>query len=131
MPMGTVKEVKEDVVIVTLERQDMCGECHACEMISGKKTCTLTCQTKIECEVGDVVEVALENHLFLKATYLIYGIPLIGFMAGLGIGYLLNLEDWLIAILTLLSTSLSLLYLKLQDNKKLYQPYLPKIIKKA
>lgn len=130
MPKGIVKEVKDDTVIVMLERQDMCGDCHACEMISGKKSCILQCQTKIKCEIGDVVEVQLSNHLFLKATYLLYGMPLIGFISGLCISYFLNLSDWITALVTLVSTSLSIIYIKIQDKRKLYYSFLPHITKK-
>lgn len=130
MAKGIVKEVKKDTVIVMLERQDMCGDCHACEMISGKKSCILQCQTKIDCEVGDIVEVELSNNLFLKATYLIYGMPLIGFISGLCLSYLLGLSDWLTALMTLIGTSLSILYIKIQDKRKIYHSFLPHIIKK-
>ena len=46
MPYGTVKEIKGNIAVVSMERQDMCGECHACEMMSGKKNCTLSCVKK-------------------------------------------------------------------------------------
>lgn len=130
MPKGIVKEVQKDTVIVTLERQDMCGECHACEMLSGKKSCTLTCQTQIECKVGDIVEIELAKNTFLKATYLIYGMPLIGFLVGFLIGYLFNLSELMTGLMILIGTSFSILYIKMQDKKKAYQGFLPYVIKK-
>jgi len=136
MPYGTVKEVKGNTAVVTMERQDMCGDCHACEMISGKKACTLTCQTHVECKPGDEVEVNITTDYFLKATYLIYGIPLVGFLGGMVIGIGLShvvqpvFGEILIAGCMLLGTALGLFYIKKKDKKKAYQKFLPHIIGK-
>lgn len=136
MPYGIVKEIKNNTAIVSLERQDMCGDCHACEMISGKKECTLTCQMKIPCKVGDQVEVSLTTDYFLKATYLIYGIPLIGLLLGLGVGMVLSkilltaYEDLLVAICIIIGTGLGVLYIKLKDKKATYTKFLPHIVGK-
>lgn len=114
----------------------MCGECHACEMLSGKKQCTLNCQTKIPCEVGDKVEVSITTDYFLKATYLIYGIPLLGFLIGLivGIGLtkIINVshEDLVVALCMIIGTILAGFYIKYKDKKKIYTKFLPHIIKK-
>ena len=86
MPYGTVKEIKGKTVVVSLERQDMCGDCHACEMMSGKKSCTLNCETDQPYRIGDKVEVDITNQYFLKATYIVYGVPLVGFIIGLILG---------------------------------------------
>lgn len=136
MPYGTVKEIKGNIAVVTLERQDMCGDCHACEMMSGKKTCTLTCESKVACEVGDKVEVTLTNEYFLKATYLIYGVPLVGFIAGLVVGLGLSkvlelrYEDLMIALCIIIGTAIGIGYIKMQDKKKAYHKFLPHIIGK-
>lgn len=136
MPYGTVKEVKGKTAVVILERQDMCGDCHACEMISGKKACTLNCQTNVPCEVGDRVEVAITNKYFLKATYLVYGIPLVGFIMGLLVGVLLTKEisfsheDLVITLTTMVGTALGVGYIRIKDKKKAYHKFLPYIIGK-
>lgn len=135
MPCGVVKEVKESTVVVTMERQDMCGDCHACEMISGKKSCTLNCETQIPCQVGDKVEVGLTSDYFLKATYLIYGVPLIGFLIGLLIGisatkYIeVAYTDLILVGCIAVGTGLGVLYIKKRDKKKAYNQYLPHITK--
>lgn len=133
MPCGVVKEIKGSRVVVTMERQDICGDCHACEMLSGKKACTLTCETYVPCQIGDKVEVSLTNEYFLKATYLIYGVPLIGFLVGLvvgcGISKAINgyYSDWMIVGCMLLGTGLGVLYIKKKDKKEAYHSFLPKI----
>lgn len=137
MPYGTVKEVKGNTAVVTMERHDMCGDCHACEMMSGKKACTLNCETHIKCEAGDQVEVTLTNEYFLKATYIVYGVPLLGFvvglMIGLGITKALNFSggDLFIAACAILGTAAGIGYIKMRERKKAYQKFLPHIIAKV
>ena len=87
MPIGTVEKVEEDYVIVSIERQDMCGECHACEVLGEVKKCTLKCVNGCKSQVGDQVEVDVEQHSFMKATFIMYGLPLIGLILGVGMGY--------------------------------------------
>lgn len=136
MPYGVVKEIHKDSAVVIMERQDMCGDCHACEMLSGKKACTLTCLNHIKCNVGDRVEVTLTNEHFLKATYLVYGVPLIGFVIGILIGYglaqLLTFgeEDIFVAIGAILGTLIGIGYIKWRDKQESYHKFLPHIVKK-
>ena len=136
MPYGIVKEIKGNTAVVTMERQDMCGDCHACEMISGKKSCTLTCKTYVPCQVGDQVEVTLTNDYFLKATYLIYGVPLVGFLVGMIAGIALSKviqsthEDIIVALGMIIGTAIGVLYIKRKDKQKAYQQFLPHIVGK-
>lgn len=136
MPYGIVKEIKGNTAVVVMERQDMCGDCHACEMMSGKKDCTLSCQTKIPCQVGDKVEVSLTTDYFLKATYLIYGVPLIGLLVGLGVGIGLSkilsvsYEDLIVALGMIIGTGLGILYIKVKDKKQTYTKFFPHIVSK-
>lgn len=136
MPYGVVKEVHKDSAVVMMERQDMCGECHACEMLSGKKVCTLTCRNPIQCKVGDRVEITLTNKHFLKATYIVYGIPLVGFVMGIALGYgvarLVNFggEDIWVATGAIIGILIGIGYIKWKDKQKKYQDYLPHIVRK-
>lgn len=136
MPYGIVKEIHEDLAVVTMERQDMCGDCHACEMMSGKKECTLTCRNHIACEVGDCVEVTITNDHFLKATYIVYGIPLVGFIVGIAAGVILSKiltigeEDLWIVVGAVLGTLIGIGYIKWRDKRKTYNKFLPHIVGK-
>lgn len=136
MPYGIVKEIKDNTVVVTMQRQDMCGDCHACEMLSGKKQCTLNCKTDIPCQIGDQVEVSITNDYFLKATYLIYGIPLVGLLLGLGMGVCVSrvigvqYEDIVVVVSMIIGIGLGMFYIKVKDHKKTYEQFLPQIIGK-
>ncbi len=136
MPIGTVEKLEGKYVFVKMERQDMCGECHACEMLTEKKNCNLKCMSLVDCKVGDRVEVSLENRAFLEATYIMYGLPFIGLVGGLGIGYILQNYiglAWgeLFYVLTaLLGMSLMLGFIYIKDKKDAYKKYLPCIVAK-
>ncbi len=136
MPHGIVKEVGKKYAIVHMERQDMCGDCHACEAVSGKKDCTLRCEMDIPCSKGDKVEILLAQSTFLKATYIMYGVPLLGLIVGIILGYglnkLLNVgqEDLLVLIGAIIGTGTSFLIVKWGEQKGKFKAYLPRIISK-
>ncbi|PHV70945.1 hypothetical protein CS063_07960 [Sporanaerobium hydrogeniformans] len=135
MPYGRVKSIEGDYAIVVIERQEMCGDCHACDMVHGSKNCILKCVNACKAEEGDEVDLELNPTTFLKATYILYGIPLVGLLGGVGIGYLLakGLGDtWqeLIMILTgLVGMVGGCFYIYKHEKKKKYQNMLPYITK--
>lgn len=136
MPIGVVEKVNKKFVTVHIDRQDMCGECHACDMVHPAKKCTLKCVDTISSQVGDQVLVSIEEQTFLKATYIMYGFPFIGFVLGLGLGWFmtkqLNLAngDLLTVSLALLGALIMLGIIYWRDKNNAYHKYLPKIISK-
>ena len=137
MPVGTIEKFEGKYAIVKLERQDMCGDCHACEMVTGKTSCTLKCVNEIKGKIGDRVEVELENETFLKATYIMYGLPFVGFIGGLVAGYILqdylkiSWGEILCVITALLGMGIVFGFIKIKDKKNAYKKYLPYIIAKV
>lgn len=127
MPVGTVERLESDFVIVSMERQDMCGDCHACEMIGEVKKCTLKCVNKCNSQIGDRVEIDVANSSFMKATLIIYGLPLIGLMAGVGLGY--KVSEALGIVLGVLFMAGIFGLIKLGEHKNKYQKMLPAAIK--
>lgn len=136
MPYGVVKEVDKKHALVEMQRQEMCGDCHACDAISTKKSCMLRCEKEIECQVGDLVELNLAQPTFLKATYVMYGLPLVGLilgvMLGYGVSHFLNImnEDTCVLLGGLLGIVLPLLGIKWADDQGKFKKYLPHIIGK-
>lgn len=136
MPYGVVKEVDKKYAIVQMERQEMCGECHACDHVTGKKNCVLKCYKKIECQVGDTVELELAQPVFLKATYVMYGLPLVGFVLGISVGFsisrLCNLgsEDLYVLVGGIIGISLALIGIRGAERRGKFKKYLPTIIGK-
>lgn len=135
MPKGTVEKVEGELATVSIERQDMCGECHACEVLGEVKKCQIQCIDKCQSQVGDEVEIDLDQASFLKATGIMYGVPLVGLFIGLGVGMLIparfgkNVQEIGMMILGLLMMSLGLFWVKGREKKHKYNKHLPSIIK--
>ncbi len=83
---GKVFEVKNGLAKVTMQRHEACKDCHACD-IGKSEEMILNAKPLCDVKVGDNVEIFLENKDFLKATFIMYGIPLITLVAGFIVGY--------------------------------------------
>lgn len=86
---GIVTKVDGDMLTIVFERHEACGDCHACMHGSndcGKHTITL----RGKAQVGDTVEVAMDDSHVMAASALAYLIPLAGFIVGLAAGWLLG-----------------------------------------
>ena len=84
---GLVHTIKDDLVIATIYRKEACGECRAC--LSGMTKTEMDIEAKNLCdaEVGDWVELELQENAFFNAVVIMYGLPFIGFIAGVVLGY--------------------------------------------
>ncbi len=134
MPIGTVSKIEDNYVFVTIDRQDMCGDCHACEVVTNPKKCEIKCQSDKNCKVGDTVKISLDDSRFIKSVLIMYGIPLISLFIGLAIGWgIANIfqfkanELWMImgAIVML---AISYLSIHRIDYNKKYENMMPKIL---
>lgn len=88
----TAYDAKSGMATITYIRPDACAKCGACGTQSHNGAITL----KAECAVGNWVRVELPDGRFLTATALAYVLPLIGFLIGLGLGWVLSggQEGW-------------------------------------
>ncbi|MBR4014946.1 MAG: SoxR reducing system RseC family protein [Anaerotignum sp.] len=84
---GLVKETKGNLLTVHIVRREACGECRAC--LSGMMENDMDIEAKNLCdaEVGDWVELELQENAFFNAVMIMYGLPLVGFFAGVLLGY--------------------------------------------
>lgn len=84
---GLVHTIKDDLVIATIHRKEACGECRAC--LSGMTKTEMDIEAKNLCdaEIGDWVELELQENAFFNAVVIMYGLPFIGFIAGVVGGY--------------------------------------------
>lgn len=84
---GVVKEVSGDKLTVVFERPEACGDCHNC--MHGSEGCAQhTVVIRGKADVGDTVEVELDDSHVLAASAMAYLVPLAGFLLGLAAGYL-------------------------------------------
>lgn len=135
MAIGRVEKVENNFATVSIKRQDMCGECHACEMTGEIKECTIKCRNLCHSQVGEIVQIEAAQPAFLKATGIMYGVPLIGFILGLSLGTLVpcsvdtNLREIVMAILGIVGVISGLIWIKRRDYNKKYDNLLPDIVK--
>ena len=84
---GLVHSVKDDLVIATIQRKEACGECRACLAGMTKHEMDIEAKNLCDAEVGDWVELELQDSAFFNAVVIMYGLPFIGFIAGVVGGY--------------------------------------------
>lgn len=70
-------------VLIKLQRQEACAKCRACT--AGMKTEEMLLEAENMCnaDIGDSVDIALEESDFMKAVIIMYGIPFACFITGL------------------------------------------------
>ena len=86
---GVVKEVLGEELVVVFERHEACGDCHAC--MHGSEDCAKhTIKIKGKAEVGDIIEVEMDDSHVIAATAMAYMIPFAGLMLGLFGGWALS-----------------------------------------
>ncbi|WP_352400412.1 SoxR reducing system RseC family protein [Anaerotignum sp.] len=84
---GLVTEESGKMVKVHIIRQEACGRCKACLSGYMEADMDIDAQNLCDAEVGDWVELKLQDNAFMNAVLISYGIPLIGFLAGIFLGY--------------------------------------------
>lgn len=83
---GTVESIRNQNVYVKVIREEACAHCKMCTTgINEGKECVIEAVNKCGAKVGDIVEIDVENNYFLRATAIMYGIPLIALMIGIGV----------------------------------------------
>lgn len=125
--IGKVTEVKDDLVVVRLERKEACAHCRACVAGADAMDMIIEAENKCEAKEGDWVHITLDQSSFLSAVLIIYIIPLAGLLVGVTIGYLLSNQNEAVALVTgVICTALCYLGIKMNEskfkNEKKYRP---------
>ena len=84
---GIVHEVKGDLAMVKIQRKEACGECRACFSGMMKTEMDIEAKNLCDAEEGDWVELELQENAFFNAVIVMYGLPFIGFIVGIVLGY--------------------------------------------
>jgi sigma-E factor negative regulatory protein RseC len=87
---GTVVEVRGETAQVLLRRSRLCDGCGSCCVLVDDKTMLAEAENSVGAKQGDRVIVDLPKGVSIRAAYILYGIPLLAFLAGLGLGALLG-----------------------------------------
>jgi len=84
-PLGVVSKIENGKVTVIFSRTSACGDCHACGLMQGTGDMYLEFDYEEEAQVGDSVGIYVDGGFFLMSTLLLYGIPLVVLLAGIGV----------------------------------------------
>jgi len=87
---GTVVEVSGATAQVLLRRSRLCEGCGSCCVLVDDKTMLAEAENSLGAKQGDHVIVDLPKGASIRAAYILYGIPLLAFLVGLGLGSLLG-----------------------------------------
>lgn len=71
---------------VEVIRTSACAKCRACSLGSEKKVIKVWVQNDVNANVGQVVEIEIENRALISATFIMYVIPLVSFLLGVILG---------------------------------------------
>ncbi|SNX55302.1 SoxR reducing system RseC family protein [Thermoanaerobacterium sp. RBIITD] len=132
---GRIVDIKDGKAKVELIRNDMCGKCHACEIGSNNRM-LIEVDINDDEKIGDSVSLEMKEASMLKATFIMYGIPLLFFFIGVFLGYaisellnLKNISQIIEAISGILLTSISFMGIKYYSNRIINTEYKP-VVKK-
>lgn len=84
---GVVTEIKGKNAVVKFRRKEACGHCRACLSGMTEQDMDIEARNLCDAEVGDWVELELQENAFINAILVMYGIPFVGFVAGIVLGY--------------------------------------------
>lgn len=82
---GIVQRVRGKFAGVLVSRPAACKSCGACQLMDNHPH-TVTVRNDAGAEVGDTVALELPGEDLVRAVLLAYGVPLVMFLAGLGVG---------------------------------------------
>ena len=135
--IGQVTKVNKDEVVVRLMRQEACAKCGACSAGLESKDMFIHAINLCHAKEDDFVEIELEEANFIKAVFIMYGIPLIGLLIGIaigeGLGFLFfeGLHDILGIIMGILGALAVYLFIRLNEKRfhtEKYKPVAKKIV---
>lgn len=100
--VATVKKIDGDVLTASLVRSDACADCHACKIGANETEMIIEAKNLCGAKVGDKVMIELEASDMIKATVIMYGIPLVVMMFGFWAGnFYSQLAGFLLGIVLL------------------------------
>ena len=84
---GLVTSVSGETAEVKLRRSEACAKCGACTAGLSKHDMIINAKNLCGAKEGDYVNIELESSDFLKAVFIMYGIPCVFFVVGVLLCY--------------------------------------------
>lgn len=136
--IGKVESVKNKNVFVTVIREEACAHCQMCTTgINEGKKCTIEAVNKCDAKVGDTVEIDVQSNFFLRATAIMYGLPLVAMMVGIGVSLAIlesiqvSNAEIISAVIGLVLTALVYLTINKREKNNKNTQYLPIAVSKV
>jgi len=101
--VGIVREIVDGKATVVFQRTEACKACGACTKVGGSEEMLVIIDNTENAKVGDSVAVAMEGTAVMNAALVMYGVPLCGLIAGVGIPMLCGAPDLISAIVGLVA----------------------------
>ncbi len=83
--MGKVISQAGDIAVVRFMRSDACGRCNACFHL-GSPEADIEIANTLGARVGDMVSIELKGGSMVRASLIMYGVPLLGLLIGVAVG---------------------------------------------
>lgn len=119
---GIVMKTSDDQAFIKIARNTACESCGACHCDEKVLNLEVTAINNVGAKEGDQVELSMENVNFFRASFFLYGIPLITLLVGIFAG-LAIFENIGLAFADLWSIGLGIMfmgitYMILRHNKE-------------
>ena len=135
---GIVTELKGELAVIKMKRTEACAKCRACIAGMSEKEMVMEADNQCNAQVGDWVELELVDNGFFFAVMIMYGIPLVAFLAGILLSYFVFLPrlmpqmnpDLPSFIIGLIFTGGAYLWIRSQESRweaKKYRPVAARI----
>ena len=129
--IGKVVKIDGNIAVVSSKRSTMCKGCsaqHVCHPFgSGDDSVEIKTYNHANAKAGDMVKVVLPEKNFLKASFIVYGIPILFLLIFSVIGKVVFKKDIFSFIFGFSGLLISFLLIKYLD-KKSKNKYLPVIV---
>ncbi len=129
-----VSSVVGNKVKVKMYKNEACKHCNACDFGAGGKEIEIFAINDCGAVAGDTVELFIKKDKFLKAVLIMYVIPLMALIGGLGFGYLLDFAlssttDLFPVVFGFLFTFLAFLSIKKYNKERIERKYTPTAVR--
>jgi sigma-E factor negative regulatory protein RseC len=87
--VGVVLKVEGALAIVKTQRSSLCDGCHSggfCRALGGKSDMEVAARNEVGAKVGDEVRITVASKTFLKASFLVYMVPVTALILGAALG---------------------------------------------
>ena len=129
--IGKVTKVIGDDIMISHKRTGACASCKICARGRDDNEMIMRALNACQADIGDFVEVELQEGALIKAVGMAYGIPFASMVAGFGLGYLFGGEIVAFSTGIVLMAASYVVIRILEKSGKLAKKYVPVAIKKV